>query len=146
MGFSVSGATAILLAASLIAFGMWHSAATDRFERVNDAEQFRADDALAEENTDIEIITATETFAGTRVSVEVQNTGAGALSLNRTDLFFDNSYETGWQGEVVFTDTDGPRTTDLWLPGETLNITRQKTPTRVKLVTENGVSDTAVVN
>lgn len=139
MGFSVSGATAILFAAMLIAFGMWHSAATDGFERVSAAEQFRADDALAEENTAIELTTA-RYVSGTLV-VKAKNTGATALSLNRTDIVVDNEYKTGWQGDAEIDDQN--LATDMWLPGETFNATFSEgtQPNRVTVATERGVSD-----
>jgi archaellum component FlaF (FlaF/FlaG flagellin family) len=78
------------------------------------------------------------------VEVTVENRGSTALSLNRTDLFFDNEYVTGWQGDVVF-DGDSQKATDLWLPGETLTITTVGTPDRVKVASERGVSDAAEV-
>lgn len=143
MGFSVSGATAIVFAAMLISFGMWHSAATDSFERVSEAEQVRADDALAEGNTAIEITTARHT-SGTLV-VETTNTGATALSLNATDVVVDNEYKTGWQGDAEI--DDEALATDMWLPGETVNVTFSYgiQPDRVMVATERGVSDAAGV-
>jgi flagellar protein FlaF len=144
MGFSVSGATAILFAATLIAFGMWHSAATDSFERVSEAKQDRADDALAEGNTDVAITRAFHDGSGT-LEVDVENRGATALSLNGTDVVVDNEYRSGWQGDARI---DGSAVkTDLWLPGETVTIVIDSisTPDRVKVTTERGVSDTSEV-
>ena len=67
------------------------------------------------------------------------------LSLNETDLLTDNEYQDGWQGDVQI---DGSQAeTDLWLPGETVTITvAGSTPSRVKLTTETGVSDSEVVS
>jgi flagellar protein FlaF len=144
MGFSVSGAAAILLAAALIAFGMSHSAVTNSFERVSDAEQDRADEALAEGNTEIEITSASQ--SSSVVTVEVTNHGATALSLNSTEIFIDNEYEPDWQADAEIDGEQKP--TDLWLPGETIavNISVSEQANRVKVTTENGVSDTVGVN
>ncbi|WP_436929776.1 fla cluster protein FlaF [Halosimplex halobium] len=141
MGFSVSGSAALVFAGLLIAFGMWHGAASDSFERVSEARSDRADRLLDQQNT---AITLAATYVDGTLTVEATNDGSTALSLNRTDILVDNEYETDWRANAT---VDGDEETYLWLPGEqlTVEITTGSTPSRVKLATEDGVSGTEVV-
>lgn len=149
MGFSVSASAALVFAGLLIAFGMWHTAASNSFEQVSEARSDRADATLDEKNTAIVIDEATYTTGtptGT-LTVNATNEGSTALSLNHTDLLIDNAYRSGWQGgATVNADTvDSESETDLWLPGETVTIEVEvevEEPDRVKLATEFGVADT----
>jgi flagellar protein FlaF len=145
MGFSVSGSAAIIFAALFIAFGMYHSAATDSFERVSDARDSHADAALERTNTEIAIESAVRDLdAGvTEFRVRVNNTGSTALSVEETDALVDSDYRTGWRTDAT---VDGTSNTELWLPGEQLvfNLTGD-TGDRVKVVTEHGVADSAEV-
>ena len=144
MGFSVSGSAAIVFAGLFIAFGMFHSAATDSFERVSDAQQDQTNENVDQRNTAIDI-TSTSYDSGTgTLTVDVENTGATALSLNETDVIVDNTYETNWQDGAT---VGGNAETDLLLPEETVTITISigSQPDRVKVVTQHGVADTEVV-
>lgn len=140
MGFSVSGAAAIIFASLFIAFGMWYTAADNSFNRVVDAQDAQTEGSLETENTDIEIISASYDGGATELTIEVNNTGATQLSLNATDLLIDGAFVSGWEADDATVAGDG--STDLWLPGETLTITldRATQPDRVKLVTESGVA------
>jgi len=144
MGFSVSGSAAILFVGAFIAFGMFHSATTNSFERVSEAEDDRAEDALAQQNTDLAIVTASHNATTDVLWVNTTNTGAESLSVGDTDLLVDNDYRTGWAANAT---VDGDNATDLWLPGETLAVAFDEStaPDRVKVVTETGVSATAEV-
>jgi flagellar protein FlaF len=138
MGFSVSGSAAIIFAGLFIAFGMWHGAASDAFERVSDAQQDETDATLGQQNTAIEITDASGTL-----TVKVENTGSTTLALDETDVVVDNEYQTGWRSGA---DVEGDSTTDLWHPGQTLTLdVGVSSPSRVKVTTEYGVADTAVI-
>jgi len=143
MGFSVSGSAAIVFAGLLIAFGMWHTAGSNSFEQVTEAQSDRSDAALDTKNTDFTIDSAS--FATGTLVIDATNEGSTALGLNRTDLLIDNVHEPDWQANAT---VDGDGTTDLWLPGETLTIevSMGSSPARVKLATEGGVSDAEVVS
>ena len=143
MGFSVSGAAAIVFAGVILGFGIMYGAASDSYERVADAERGQTDSILDMKNAAINI-TGTER-SGDRLTVFVNNTGATALSVNETDFILDNEYRTDWQAGASVNGDDGTR---LWLPGERLNITvvESDVPTRAKVVTEHGVADTEVLN
>lgn len=148
MGFSVSGATALILFGMFIAFGVAFTAAANGFELVTEAQDDRDDRALALQNTDIEI-DKLEEDNGDLAEVVVNNTGSTALSINESALLTNGTvvergaYDTSIDGNV--------EETDLWLPGEQLvidnfdNEVTTSTPIRVKYVTEYGVADTEVL-
>lgn len=144
MGFSVSGAAAIVFASLFIAFGMWYSAAGNSFERVADAEADRTDGVLEQRNTDVRIANATHNDTQAALTVEMDNAGASQLRLSASDLLVDGEYVTGWPASTT---VEGDAETDLWLANETATITLDRTakPDRVKVVTEAGVSDVSGV-
>lgn len=147
MGFSVSGAAAIIFVSLFIGFGMWYSAGMNSFERVTDARNDRTDAVLETQNTDVEIVSAEYNRSGTdTLVVTVDNAGAAQLSVSETDLLVDGQYVDGWDESSV----EGNRETDLWLAGErlTINVTRAEAPGRVKVVADTAVADTntSVVN
>jgi flagellar protein FlaF len=145
MGFSVSGSAAIIFVAAFIGFGMFYSAAANGFERVNDAREDQRDRLLDQQNTDISVASATWNASGNEnLVVSVDNTGSETLSVEETDLLVDNEYRTGY-GTTV----DGDGATDIWAPQERLTMTVTSLgsqPGRVKVVTENGIAETAVVS
>jgi flagellar protein FlaF len=145
MGFSVSGAAAIIFASMLVAFGMWFTATANSFDQVSESRELRTDGVLESSNTAVEIVSATYNESGNgRLVVDVNNTGAAGLSLNATDLLIDGAFVEGWQPDAT---VDGNGGTDLWLAGEQLTVTRDPAtaPDRVKIVTPSGVADTGAV-
>lgn len=146
MGFSVSGAAAIIFASMFIAFGMWYTAASNSFDGITDAQDYQTESALEASNTEIDIVTAEYNTTSEVLTVEANNTGATVVSLADTDLLVDGEFVDGWEaGATVGPQNDG--STDLWQAGEQVTITRNRTssPNRVKLVTPSGVSATATV-
>lgn len=141
MGFSVSGSAVIIFVGVFIGLGMFLTATTNSFERVSDAQEGQTEKALTEGNTDIDIKAAEYDSASNRLTVLVNNTGSSALGVNRTDFLVDNAYIETWEADAR---VNGATGTDLWLPGEQLNITIRTAddPARVKVVTEAGVADT----
>lgn len=142
MGFSVSGATAIIFIGMFISFGMVYSATANGFEEVSTARATAAEQVLDQQNTRINITNTTYNATMEQLSISVNNTGSTALSVTTTDFIVDNDYQQSFVDQTV----DGDGTTDLWLPGETLtvNVSVPPTPTRIKVVTENGVATTEV--
>jgi len=141
MGFSVSGSAALIFVAMFIGFGMFYSATANGFENINDAREDQSDRLLDQQNTEINITSATYTDGD--LVVDIDNTGATELSVSKTDLLVDNVYQSGYSTTV---DTDSG--TDIWSPQETLTITvtLSTMPNTVKIVTETGVADTQVVS
>lgn len=135
MGFSVSGATALILVAVFISLGIFTSAATNGFERVSDAYHADADQQLDRQNTAIEILSLS---CSPDLNLTVKNTGTTALRVNDTDVLVDNTYLSNFSLREV----DGDPSTALWLPGEDLHVeaTIPDGSNRTKIVTDPGVS------
>jgi len=144
MGFSVSGAAALIFLALLISFGTFYGAASNSFDEVQEAQDDRTDRALATTNTEIEVVSAVYNTTAETLTVEANNTGAATLDLNATDLFVDGEYARDWRGDATL---DGSAGSTVWIPQEQLVVAqnRTETPERIKLVTEYGVADTATV-
>ena len=154
MGFSVSASTAIVFIAAFASVGMLYTSAYNGFEAVNDATMDQQDQALATENTAINVTESTYDTSGTTdyVNVTVENVGSTALHVSQTDVLLNGNPVTPSANVTVVTD-DGTLTTDsdgtdLWLPGEALSvfIHQDTTDPRVKIVTETGVAETEVVS
>jgi flagellar protein FlaF len=144
MGFSVSGAAAIIFVSMFIAFGMWFTAASNGFDRITDAQDTQTESTLEASNTAIQIDSAQYDPSTDVLTITASNTGTTELSLAATDLLEDGAFVSGWESSAT---VEGNGATDLWLPGETLSIelTRTTGPTRVKLVTPSSVADSTTV-
>lgn len=141
MGFSVSGAAAIIFASMFIAFGMWYTAVDNSFDQVSSAQGEQIGDTIDTSNTDINISEATHDGGVTEgLTVMADNTGTTELSLNGTHLLVDGELLEDWQADA---EVNGDDETDLWLPGEELEIQVDPgpPPDRVKLITEHGIAD-----
>ncbi|PSP54583.1 fla cluster protein FlaF [Halobacteriales archaeon QS_1_67_19] len=147
MGFSVSGATVILFLGLFISFGIAYSAASDGFEQVHDAYQDSTDDDLVRTNTGIEIAEASVANQDGQLylNVTVNNTGTTTLSVDDTDILIDGTYRAHTEIDVL--EVEGNSETDLWLPGEQLQVNASvaSEPSRVKVVSEPGVADGEVI-
>jgi len=143
MGFSVSGSAAIILVSLFIAFGMFYTASANSFESVSEAQRGQADLNLDQQNSAIEITNATR--SGGTLTLWVNNTGGSYLTLEGTSILVDSELQTGWRDAAA---VDGDGTTDLWAPGERLELSLSPAtiPDRVKVVTKTGVADTEVVS
>lgn len=144
MGFSVSGSVVIIAIGLFVSFGMFYTATSNGFEQVTEAQQDTHDTRLERQNTDITIINASYNSTSTTLSVSVNNTGSTTLSINETDVLVDNDYQASYQSDV-----DGNTATDLWQPGETLDIRVNITKLadfRVKIVAGPGIADTTEVS
>lgn len=143
MGFSVSGSAAIVLIAAFVSVGILYSAAYNGYEDVTAAEENKADRLLEQRNTDISVSSTSYNSTEKNFTIEVLNEGATTLSVEDTDLVLDGEFQSSW----VASNVSGSKTTDVWAPGETLNITvaKENNPGRVKVVTGSGVSVTEVL-
>lgn len=144
MGFSVSGAAALIFLSMFIGFGMLYTATDNSFERVIDAQDDRTEQTLETKNTALNVTNATYDTGPGEVTITTNNTGATTLSLNETTILTDNTVQQGWEVNAT---VDGNSETDLWMPGETLSVTISVTsqPAQVQVVTDVGVADTAEV-
>ena len=131
MGFSVSASTAIIFAGLFLATGILYPAMDNGMERINDAQVDRDQAQLDLRNTEINITEATTT------SITVKNTGTTSLTVSEVDLIVDGEYQ---ERSVDFTAQINGENTDLWLPGEALEISDFTADGRIKVVTEHGIS------
>jgi len=144
MGFSVSGAAAVVFVGLLVSAAALYPAVDSYTERRSEAISDREERALDRQNTAIGGLNATYDPDTDTLRVLANNTGAATLSVREVDLLVDGSYATPPAGSVV---VDGSATTEVWAPGERLVVTRSEpsAPDRVKLVTGSGVAVTAQV-
>ena len=150
MGFSVSASTAVIFAGLFLALGMFYPAVANSYERVQAADANQADRALEQANTDIQLDDATD--GGNQLDVTLTNNGSTSLTVSETDVVVDGAYIQRSELDTEVTDIDGntDQNTDLWLPGETLDITYNPpgpfNADRVRVVTEHGVSVSGAIN
>ena len=150
MGFSVSAATAVIFAGLFLALGIFYPAMVNSYERVQAADADQADRALEQANTDIQLADATD--GGNQLDVTLTNNGSTSLTVSETDVVVDGTYIQRSELDTTVVDVDGTddSATDLWLPGETLEITYNPTgqfnPDRVRVVTEHGVAVSGAIN
>jgi len=138
VGFSVSGAAAIVFTGLFIAFSMWYGPSYNSFERISEAQHDRSERVLATQNVDLEIVTAE--YASNTLTVEVNNTGGATVGLNATDVLVDNEYQTDWRDGASVASNQN---TWLWQAGERLRVEfdTSSQPGQVKVTTEQGVAD-----
>ncbi|WP_440771043.1 flagellin [Natronorubrum sp. DTA28] len=159
MGFSTSGATAVLLVGLLVAVGIAYpvlqgaqearlSAIDDRDDRVLDLRNsdIELEEAQYDTSSDDEVENGEDENGDDEhtLTVNVTNTGSTTLSVSATDLLVDGVYRSVGADE---TDVDGTADRDLWQPGETLTFTVEldesdDPPERVRVVTEHGIAET----
>ena len=145
MGFSVSGATAIILLAGVLAFGMAFTAGTNSFDVVSDAQDDQSDRLLDQQNSAVDVTSVTFNDTAGELEVTVENDGSIELSVERTTLVVDGELQSA---SIVETRVEGETDTDVWLPGETLTfvVDADSDADRVKVTAETGVADLEVVD
>lgn len=142
MGFSVSGSAAIVFFAAFVSIGLLYTAAYNGYEDVTVAQDGHADRILEQRNTEVTIASTNYNGTSENLSIEILNEGVTTLSVERTDVVVDGVFQGPWLSYNV----SGNAATDVWAPGETLNVTVESTtdPARVKIVTEHGIGTTEV--
>lgn len=140
MGFSVSGSFVVVLLGVFVAASTVYVSGGNALERLADAGDDRTDRVDTVHDTGITITSVAVSNTGCNVTVRVNNTGSTALSLEETTLLFDNSPQSDWRDGAA---VDGDDSTDLWLPGERLEVVRADrpaTPDATTVVTKTGVT------
>ncbi len=146
MGFSVSGATAIVFLGAVIAFGSAYPAVVDSTEAISQAQGEQSDRILEQQNSEITVETAAYDAGNDTVTANVSNSGTTALAVADVDVLVNGTYRDGATVEVA-----GNGGSDVWLPGETLRVAVTGTSAtagdelRLKLVTGPGVADATEV-
>lgn len=150
MGFSVSGATALLFVAFLITFGTFYTATMGAVEQVQEAEVDAQEQNLETLNTEIEIQSAEYNASGQEELIIVaNNTGAEPLQPTSLSLLVNGTFRAFGQGNLSITDSPED---ELWAPQQRLTITLSNSAfatltggETVKLVTKTAVAATAQV-
>lgn len=150
MGFSVSGATALLLVAFLIAFGAFYSATTGAVDQVQDAQVDQQDRNIEALNTEFEIDVAEYDDTEEELTIRANNTGATVIDTRELSLLVDGELTTFDEDDVELENPDG---NEIWIEQQTLVLTIDDsdladTPEdgeTVKLVTDTGIADTATI-
>lgn len=148
MGFSVSGSAALIFLGLFVTGGMVYTTVANGFEQVSQTRADAADELLDRQNADINITDVTYDGDDT-LHVYVENTGGSEIRINSTDLLADNEYlEPVDKNEITSISNDK---TNVWAPGETLHLqytyatSPASAPSRVKVITPYGISDSATV-
>jgi flagellar protein FlaF len=140
MGFSVSGSFVVVVLGVFVAASTVYASGGNTVERLTDAGDDRTDRLDTVHDTEINITAVTVSNTGCNVTVEVNNTGSTALSLEKTTLLLDNSPQLNWRDGAT---VGGDGSTDLWLPGERLAVVRpgqSAAPDATTVVTKTGVT------
>lgn len=135
MGISHSASAAVIFLGVFVAAGSLYPAVANGTERVTDAQQAARDDALAEQNTEINVTRAVYDESEDVLEVNVTNTGTTTLDLEAVNLLADGE-STGPTGTIDRVERE------TWLPGETANfsVTYSSRKDRVVVVVDYGVS------
>jgi flagellar protein FlaF len=144
MGFSISGATAVIFIGLLVSTATLYPAVDRYAERRSEAMTADRERSLTQQNTAIAVVNATYTVSTSRLNVSVQNTGSSTLAVSETDLLVDGDYILLSTANTTVGDDAA---TDVWTPRERLTITMTRSfgPDRIKVVTGPGISVTATV-
>lgn len=135
MGFSASGATAVIFIGLLVSAATLVPAVQDAREAQREGLTERDDRMLEQRNTDIEAVDAVYNAAEDRLVVRLDNTGTTTLDSGETDLLVDGEYVDPSAA------VDGDAQRSLWSPGTQLVFTYDTTtePQRVHIATRPGV-------
>jgi flagellar protein FlaF len=143
MGFSVSGATAVVYVGLLVSAAVLVPAVDRYAERHVEAVETRDERALDRRNAGVGAPNATYNATSDRLVVVVENTGATTFGVAQVDLLVDGAYVAVAPANAT---VDGAEAT-VWLPGERLRfvVDEPARPDRVKVVTGDGVAATGEV-
>ena len=130
MGFSVSGSAAIIFIGLVVAAGIAVPPVVGSFGSLAGAQGEQVDRGIDALNTEFEIESATYDDDEDKSTINVRNSGSTTLSGEKTSVLVDGQIEP----DAV---DDG-----LWVPGETRTIEIDGQPHRVKIVAENGITET----
>jgi flagellar protein FlaF len=151
MGFSVSGATALLFVALLISFGTFYTATMGAVERVQEAEVDTQEQNIETLNTEIEVDSAVYNTTRGELTITANNTGAQALQPTELSLLVNGTFTGFDSANVTLSNPSGDA---LWVPQQTLTLTfNDDDPDlpefnegdTVKLVTATEVADTVTI-
>ena len=132
MGFSVSASFAIFLVGFLVLASVAYTSLSNGMNLVSEGRNEQNNRMSDELQTDINITNVN--FNSGTLTVEIKNTGSVVLNSSSTDLLINGTIQTE---NISYSPVK------VWIPDKTLTVTITSstgTPSRVKAVTENGIS------
>jgi flagellar protein FlaF len=137
MGFSVSGATLILLIGLLLSVGVLVPTVADSIDDISSATKDQQDTAIGVYNTDIEVSATTFDFGTDTFTVSYENTGVDAIEISDIDFLLDGEYTAPSRTTV-----EGETQRETVVSGETVVVefSTPVEPTRLKTVLPTGQS------
>ena len=112
MGFSVSGATAVVFVGLLVSAATLYPVVERSLDRRSDALSAQNERALTQQNTALGSVNATYNATSDVLTVSVENTGARTLAVTEVDLLVDGQYDATGLDTTV--DGDSTRTCGPW--------------------------------
>jgi flagellar protein FlaF len=141
MGFEVSATYAIIALVVFISLGTFYGAVSNTAEQVTESLEDEQNQFHEVFRTDFTITSVG--YSGNTLRLDVKNTGETKLSVAETDLLVDGEYILATNRTST---VSGSGSTNLWAPGETLELSVELTsPDRVKVVTKHGIAATESV-
>jgi len=134
---SAAIASAILLVAMVIAVSIIFSTLSANYEMLKEAENVKNKIEYEQLHTTINIENVT--YNSGTVIINATNEGSTVIETDKIDVLINGELYTA---NITSTSVNGTNVT-IWIPEETLRIEVNSavSPSRVKLVTDNGVSD-----
>lgn len=127
----------VILLGMFVAFAMAYPVAITSFDQISSAHGYQQDAIESWQNADIDLEEASYDPDDEVLTVRISNTGSEELTIRTTHLLVDGDLVPEMNRSI-----DGAPNATVWLPGETLEliVERDDEPTRVKVVTELGLS------
>jgi len=137
MGLSVSAAAVIIFSGFLLSSLLVIQSVDTSFDAVKGSDDQRFERHDERLRSFIEISNVTYNSTPNRIVINIENTGSKPLSSQDVDVIVDGEIQTDSISDYLVDGLD----TSLWFPGTllSLTLTNQQAPTRVAVVTGNGV-------
>jgi flagellar protein FlaF len=143
MGFSTSAATAIIFAGIVLLMGAVANTVFDTYADLKDAALETSDTEYDRQRTRLMIVNSS--YDGSTVYINASNTGEITLDTNYVDLLLNGTMET----EQITTREVSGTTSKIWGVHEVMYLEVSyigaNNWTRIRLISENGVSGTKLM-
>ncbi len=144
MGFSVAAAAAIIFAGALVCFSIVVESVQTASDTVREARGH--DDARTADRMNSHIALTNGTANGTAVDMNFTNDGSVVIHVRSLEVLLNGTLYTG---NITLRTVAGSSATNLWVPGQTLNLVvaaAVAAPASVKLVADTGYEFYGTVN
>jgi flagellar protein FlaF len=143
MGFSTSAATAILFTGVIVLMGVTANVVFNMYEDLSQSALEVSDAEFDRQRTRLSVVNSS--FNSTRVFINVTNTGEVVIDTSQLDLLIDGVIET----ESISKRQVSGTSSGIWGVHEVLYLevdyASAGAGTRIRLITPNGVSGSALI-